>query len=168
MLLVPLVLLFVSSIVQIIFMQRPRNAANILGIFLQYAFIFVVGTSGLIGFLGHTFRADQVATQIGWPQGNPFQFEVAVANLAFGVLGLLTIWFRGNFWLATAIGYAVFMIGAGIGHVHQLVATANRAEMNAGLSILAADLALPLILLILVVIHRRLTGNRAADTSRLS
>ncbi len=119
-------------------MRRPRNAANMLGIFLQYAFIFVVATSGFIGFLGHTFRA--VAKQIGWPEGNPFQFEVAVANLAFGVLGLLTIWFRENFWLATAIGYAVFMIGAGIGHVHQLVATGNRAEMNAELSFLRQTL----------------------------
>ncbi len=163
MLLVTLVLLFVSSMVQVIYMRRPRNAANILGIFLQYAFIFVVATSGLIGFLGHTFRADEVAKQIGWPQGNPFQFEVAVANLAFGVLGLLTIWFSGNFWLATAIGYAVFMIGAGIGHVHQLVAADDRAAMNAGIIIFVADLALPLILLILVVIHRRLTGSRAAD-----
>lgn len=161
MLLVPVVFLFIGSIVHVVFMRQPRNVANILGIFLQYAFIFVVATSGFIGFLGHTFRADEVAKQIGWPQGNPFQFEVAVANLAFGVLGLLTIWFRGNFWLATAAGYAVFMIGAGIGHVRQLVATGNRAEMNAGAVILAADLAFPLILLILVVIHRRLKGPPA-------
>lgn len=154
MLLLPLVMLFVSFIVHVTLMRQPRSSQNILRIFLRYAFIFVVAFSGFIGFFGHTFRADEVAKQIGWPQGNPFQFEVAVADLAFGVLGLLTIRFRGDFWLATAIGYAVFMMGAGVGHLHQLVVTGNRAEMNAGAVIFAADFAAPLILLTLVVIHR--------------
>ena len=34
----------------------------------------------------------------------------AVAHLAFGVLGLLSIRFRGIFWLATIIGQAIFLI----------------------------------------------------------
>ena len=37
--------------------------------------------------------------------------QVAVAHLAFGVLGLLSIRFRGSFWFATIIGQAIFLIG---------------------------------------------------------
>lgn len=90
-----------------------------------------------------------------------FQSEVAVTNLVFAVLGLLTIWFRGNFWLATAIGYAVFMMGAGAVHIYQLIVAGNRAPLNAGTAILALDLVVPAILLVLVVAYCRLTGERA-------
>jgi hypothetical protein len=37
------------------------------------------------------------AREIGWPPGNPFQTEVAIANLAAGTLGILYFWIRGNF-----------------------------------------------------------------------
>ncbi len=154
-----MILVIVASLAHIGFMRQPRNVASILAIVLKYAFIFIVAFSGFIAFLGHTFRADYVAQQIGWPTGNPFQSEVAVANLAFGVLGILTIWLRGTFWLATAISYAVFMTGAGVVHIHQLVVAGNRAPLNAGATILAADLIVPLILLVLAVVHWRLTGD---------
>jgi hypothetical protein len=36
---------------------------------------------------------------IGWPPGNPFQFEVGVHDGAWGVLGFLCIWIGGLFWL---------------------------------------------------------------------
>lgn len=161
--LVPVALAIVLSIAHVGLMQAPRNATNVLGIILGYFFVFIVALSGFIAFLGHTLRADYVAQQIGWPAGNPFQSEVAVANLAFGVLGIFAIWFRGNFWLATAIGYAVFMMGAGILHVRQLIVAGNRAPLNAGVMILIADLAIPFILAILVVIHRRLTVSLSDD-----
>ncbi len=157
------ILVIVVSVTHIGLMRRPRNVTNILGIVLRYLFIFVVAFSGFIACLGHTLRANDVAQQIGWPAGNPFQFEVAVANLAFAVLGLLTIWFRGSFWLAAAIGYAVFMTGAGVVHIHQLIATGNRAPLNAGATLLTADFVVPLILLVLVIIHRRLTYGHATN-----
>lgn len=163
MFLVGIVLVIVGSAVHIMLMRQPRNITNILGTVLSYFFIFVVAFSGLMAFLGHTFRADEVAQQIGWSPGSPFQFEVAVANLVFAVLGLLTIWFRGNFWLATAIGYAVFMMGAGVVHIRELIIAGNRNPLNAGAMILTADLALPVILLLLVMVHRRLTAPVNSD-----
>lgn len=153
-----IVLVLVASAAHIGLMQRPRNASNVLGIVLSYIFVFIVALSGFVAFFGHTFKADDVAQQIGWPSGNPFQFEVAVANLAFGVLGLLTVWFRGNFWLATAIGYAVFMMGAGAVHVDQVIVSENHAPLNAGATIILADLVVPVVLLVLVAVHRRLSG----------
>jgi hypothetical protein len=156
------VLLIVASLVHVALMRGPRNAADAIEIVLGYAFLFIVALSGFIAFLGHTLRADEIARQIGWQAGNPFQSEVAAANLAFGVLGLLAFRFRGDFWLATAIGYAVFLIGAGVVHIYQIIAAGNRAPLNAGAAILAADLLVPVVLLILVVIHRRLAGRKSS------
>src|SRR6476659_8155319 len=35
-------------------------------------------------------KADDVARSIGWPPGSPFQWEVGVADLGWGVLGVLS------------------------------------------------------------------------------
>ncbi len=63
---------------------------------LLYLLVIFARVGGLIGFLGHTFKAQEIALKIGW-QPSPFQFEVAVANLAFGVLGILCLWQPGGF-----------------------------------------------------------------------
>ncbi len=116
----------------------------------------MIGLSGLVAFAGHIFMSDEVANQIGWPSGNPFQSEVAVANLAFAVLGICSFWRENTgFWLATALGYAVFMLGAGGVHVRDLVLHGNVAPLNSGAMILVTDLMFPLVLLFAVFFLNR-------------
>ena len=79
---------------------KDRAPSNIDRIYLVCLLPISVGFGGLMAFLGHALRADEIARSIGWPTGNPFQFEVAVANLAFGVLGLLSLKFRDGSWTA--------------------------------------------------------------------
>jgi len=59
-------------------------------------------------------------------QRSSFQFEVGVHDGAWGVLGLLCIWIGGIFWLA----WALFMLGATYGHIHQMVHDGNYAPYN--------------------------------------
>ena len=81
-----------------------------------------VGVIGLpLGFIPHVFFADETARAIGWPTGSPFQFEVGVHDGACGVLGFLCIWIGGTFWLATGLGWALFMLGATYGHIRETV-----------------------------------------------
>ena len=44
-----------------------------------------------MGFYWPFFLSAQVAANIGWAPGSPFQSEVAFANLSVGVLGVLCI-----------------------------------------------------------------------------
>jgi uncharacterized membrane protein YfcA len=58
---------------------------------LRVAVILIVGLVGVLSFLRHNvfFRSDQART--GWFQDNPqFQMEVGWANLAIGVLALVS------------------------------------------------------------------------------
>jgi hypothetical protein len=48
---------------------------------------------------------------------SPFQKEVAAANAAFGVPGVLSFFIRDNFLVATVIGASVMLFFMGIGHV---------------------------------------------------
>ncbi len=61
--------------------------------------------------------ADEAAKMIGWPAGNPFQFEVGLHDGAWGLLGFLCVFIGGGFWVATALGWSFFLLGAAYGHV---------------------------------------------------
>lgn len=134
------------------FSRRERTAEYVWGVILTYALFFNVGLSGLMGFFAHAFRPAETAALIGWPAGNPFQFEVACANLAFGALGVLCISLRGTFRLATIVGYSVFLVGAAFGHIQQMRLQNNFAPGNAGAP-LFIDIATPIVLLTIWVVH---------------
>jgi len=121
--LLPVVHLFVSKV--------PRTKLRVVRILLLYALVLDVGVIGLpMGFIPHVFFADETAKMIGWPPGSPFQFEVGVHDGAWGVLGFLCIWIGGTFWLATGLGWSLFMLGATYGHIHQMVKHGNYAPYN--------------------------------------
>jgi len=143
---------FLLALIHVALQKQPRTRQRVADVLLQYAFAFPVGIGGIVGFIGHTMRAGPVAASIGWPAGNPFQYEVAVANLAFGVLGLLCLRFRGGFWIATAIGWSIFLLGAAVVHLHQIHIGQPYAPANAG-AMLYFDIVAPAYVIALVAIR---------------
>ena len=119
--------------------------------------VIQVGLMGLLTAYAHVFRPIQTSASIGW-QTSPYEYEVGMADLTVGVLGVLCLFFRGNFWLATAVANAVWMWGDAIGHVHQMVEYNNHAANNAGL-FLYAEFLTPMIILLLVAKHRQLSAR---------
>ena len=139
--------------------RKNLSAARAVDIALMYLLLFNVGLTGLFAFYGHAFRADEVAMSIGWAPGSPFQFEIAMTNLAFGILGLLCLFFKDGFWLATGLGYAIFLFGAAFVHIRDIVTAGNLAVNNAGPLLYLGDIALPLLLLILLGVKWRMKGR---------
>jgi hypothetical protein len=84
---------------------------------LRWFCFWVLGIYGVHGFVIHFFFSDFTAKLIGWPN-SPFQFEVAYANLVFGVVGLVAFFRpRRDFTLAAVLGFLVWFGCDGIGHV---------------------------------------------------
>jgi hypothetical protein len=110
--------------------KQPRTAGHVAEVLLLWLLVITIGVGGVFVFLAHTVWADSTAVSIGWPTGNPFQTEVAVANLAIGVLGILCYWFRDNFWLATVIGNAVWQLGDAVIHIRQIIVANNWAPTS--------------------------------------
>jgi|MTBAKMStandDraft_1061839.scaffolds.fasta_scaffold26427_2 hypothetical protein len=131
-----------------LFKEQPVRAGTAISTLLLWCLVIGVGIGGIYAFMGHFFRADEVAQRIGWPAGNPFQREIAFTNLAIGVAGLCCFIVRDGFWLATIIVSAVFLIGAGIGHLHETKTHGNVSELNAGV-IVAWDILFPGALILL-------------------
>jgi hypothetical protein len=124
--------------------------------FLLWLLVICVGIASVLTFAGDAFVADWMAASLGWPAGNPFQSEVAVANLSVGTLGILCYWKRGNFWLATVIAFSVWWLGAAVVHIRDIVVSANYAPNNAGVT-LYMDILAPVILIALLIYYERVT-----------
>jgi hypothetical protein len=77
-----------------------------------------------------------------------------MADLTVGVLGVLCLKLRGDFWLATAIANAVWLLGDAVGHVRQMTLNNNHAANNSGI-FLITEFIMPLVILALTLYHRR-------------
>lgn len=144
------VLSFVVAGLHIYLDKQPRTGKRVAEILLLWLLVINTGFGGIYAFMGHAFAANEVAESIGWPTGNPFQTEVAVANLAIGTLGILCYWIRGNFWTAAVIATSIWLLGAAAIHVREMVEAGNYNPGNAGV-VFYMDIIGPLLLIALLV-----------------
>jgi len=98
---------------------------------LAWLLLLSVGAQGIYTFVIHVFFPEQSAANIGWAV-SPFQYEVGIADLTVGVLGVLAFWGNFGFRLAAVIAGVVWYWGDAIGHVKQMIVANNFAPGNAG------------------------------------
>jgi hypothetical protein len=147
--------------------RQPRTGRRMVEVFLLWLLVINVGIGSVFRFIGHTVFADRAAASIRWPADNPFQTEVAIANLAFGTLGILCYWFRSEFWTATVFGSSVWMLGDAVGHIYQIIVAQNYSPNNAGAALSFNDIGIPLILIALLVYHRYAGGHEPRAAARV-
>lgn len=143
---------------------KKMGRAEAIGTFLMWQLAVGFGLSYLYAATGHLFFADKVAESIGWPTGSPFQREVGMWDLSMGICGLLCLKFREDFWTAVIIGFGIFSVLAGLGHVYELVVHADFSPNNAG-AVMYIDLFYPLILGGLLIWYRRVRGAAGSPVS---
>jgi hypothetical protein len=147
-----IVLSLVSFIIHFLLI-RPKTTQRFLELLLLYQLIFNVGLTSLLSFIGLMFMPDTVAQYMG-REACRFQAELANVNLAFGVLGILCIWFRGNFWTATIIGISIWLIADGIGHILDLILNKGYLSPHAKI-MMYTDFFIPILLLALLIAYSR-------------
>jgi len=94
-----------------------------------------VGIRGLIAFFSNWYSpiAREIARAYGWPLENSFQTDLAATEGAFGILGILSLWFKGDFWFATLLGMCLCMFFSELGSLSR-VSKRMRKEKNYALS----------------------------------
>jgi hypothetical protein len=148
------VIALVAASIHLAFSVRRRSSAvAVARTYLLYLLVIYVGLMGLLTAYAHVFRPLQTSASIGWST-SPYEYEVGMADLTVGVLGILCLWLRGNFWLATAIANAVWLLGDAVGHIRQMLLYNNHAANNAGI-FLVTEIATPLIILCLAFYVRK-------------
>lgn len=99
--------------------------------FLSWILLLPIGVTGLWAGAFHIFFPTTAAAYIGW-QVSPFQFEVGVAGLAIGATACLAFWQDLAFKAAAVSVASIFLLGAAIGHVREMITVGNFAPGNAG------------------------------------
>ena len=138
--------LFIAALVISMIQWSTHHRISSYEIFFRWIVLMPLGCTAIYAFIMHAFYPDFTAQTIGWAN-SPFQFEVAMANLGFGVIAILSFWASYGFRLATVIGNACWLWGDAVGHIYQMYSQHNFTTGNAG-SWFWMDLIVPLVLII--------------------
>lgn len=138
-----------------------RQRKKIVELVLLYLIVFGVGLTSFFAFIGLTFMDDIVAKHLAWPKC-PFEQELANVNLAFGVLGILAIWYRGYFWMAIVLGFSIWIIGDAIHHLYDAFVHHNHSAGNEG-SLVYTDIVIPILLCIVLFFYLKDNSSNRLD-----
>jgi Na+/melibiose symporter-like transporter len=137
------------AIIEIWWAPRPITRAVVIDKLLRYLFFFPLGVQGLWAFFCHVFLPEESAAAIGWAP-SPFQYEVGVANLGLALASFYAAFSGFQARAATAVAAACFLVGAGLGHIQDIVEEGNFAPGNAG-PIMLTDFLTPMVILVLLL-----------------
>jgi hypothetical protein len=73
--------------------SRRSSGAAIAATYLLYLLVIYVGFMGLLTAYAHVYRPVQTSASIGWST-SPYEYEVGMADLTVGVLGIFCLWLR--------------------------------------------------------------------------
>jgi hypothetical protein len=147
------------SLVAIVRAPKPVGTALVVEKLISWHVFWCIGVCFLYNFVMHSIFGKTAAAFIGWAD-SPFQFEVGTASLGFSVVGFLAAFRSFDLRLAAIVGPGLFALGAGFGHIYQMVTEHNFAPGNAGV-IFYLDFLIPLFGFVLVWLQHRL-GRPAA------
>ena len=119
---------------------------------LLYYIVISVGIQGLVSGIMQTFYSDFVTQYVHWPF-SPFMLELGLANISYGILGVLSLRANRGWQTATAFGYALFLLFTGIRHVIEIMEKGVNPG-NSG-SFMYVDNILPYIFFVLLVLRYR-------------
>lgn len=145
--------MFILAVIFILFHLLFNRRLAFPEIVYRWIAFFALGLCGIYAFIMHAFFPTTAAAAIGWVT-SPFQFEVAMADLSLGVLGILSFNANVGFRMATVVASICMLWGDAIGHLYQIFTFHNYSVGNAG-SWLWMDIIVPLILLICVLNLKR-------------
>jgi hypothetical protein len=132
---------------------KPAGTAVIVEKLLSWYVFVSVGVCYLYNAIVHMFFGKMAAAFIGWAD-SPFQFEVGTASLGFAVMGFLAAFRSFDLRLGAVIPFSIFTLGAGVGHLREMITAGNFAPGNAGV-IFYTDFLIPPFGLLLLYLQSR-------------
>ena len=145
-----------------------RSPSFVSGTYLNSFLLWAVGIAQILNFVMHSVFGDYAAKTIGWAQ-SPFQLELAISSLAFGVMAIIlskkNSAFRGK--VAVVVAQAIFGFGAASGHIYQMIVNHDYAANNTGL-LLVMDIAIAAIGLVFVIWHAAARRTQPAATDAVT
>lgn len=115
---------------------------------MRWMLLLPAGVQFLVSGLMHTVWAKSTAKNIGW-QTNGFQYEIGFVSFGLGLGGILASTRGWDAWLVITAASAVFLVGAGVQHIVQMVRDHNLSPGNS--LVLIYDIGLPASMIALLI-----------------
>jgi hypothetical protein len=128
--------------------RTEATKAFIIEVIYKYYCFWALGVCYTYNGIIHIVFHEMAAGFIGWAD-SPFQIELGVASLGFGIVGLLSLKNDFGLRLGLVVSTSIFLWGCASGHVYQIITTGNMAAGNAGV-MLWTGLLQPVISLVLL------------------
>jgi len=141
------IIMLIAAVALALAIGRPWRGASsgFSNELFRWVALLAVGSVGLYTGVTHIFFPQVSAAEIGWAP-SPFQFEVGMADLTIGVLGVLAFRAGFGFRAAATVAATIFLGGDAVGHVHQMIVADNFAPGNAG-PWFWSDILVPLVMI---------------------
>lgn len=153
--------IFLPLILGLIHAYFKKDKAQKVNILLAYYLFIGVGIQGVVTGILQMNQPDMVVSFVQWPY-SPFLIELGMANLALGLLGIVSVWLDNSWKLAASVAYGLFLLFTGVGHVINIGLKGSHPG-DAG-AFLWSDLFVPVALFILIALQRQcLTKNQDAQ-----
>lgn len=117
---------------------------------LLYYIVIGIGIQGIASGIMQTFYSNAVTQYVHWPF-SPFMLELGLANISYGILGILSPLMTRGWQTATTFGYALFLCFTGMRHIIE-IAEKGVNPGNSG-SFMYVDIILCLIFFILLILQ---------------
>ncbi len=110
------VLGIITAVVQLFLEGFNNDVAYYCEVILLHQFIVTFGLVGIIGYLSNILFADKTAKKLGWT-GGIYQIKYGFSQIGIGVMGIMSVWFRGNFWAGTLVTMYVYGVSGLFSHL---------------------------------------------------
>ncbi|MFV0375345.1 DUF6790 family protein [Microbacterium sp.] len=110
----------VTALVQLALGGFAADQTTIIRTLLLHQFAVTHGIIAVIGFVINVLRPRQTAAKLGWAT-SPFQVKYGFAQLGLGIMGVMSIWFHGNFWVGTLVTLYVYGLSGLWTHTQEVV-----------------------------------------------
>lgn len=127
-------------------------------IWFKWIAVLVFGFTGIYGFFMHGFCLETTAKAMGL-KPSPFQLELALCNLAFGLLGILCYKNDFSFRKATTLTAVVYWFGAGILQTSHMIKM-KKFALPYSLTWYAMDIIVPVLLVIFLIISCKQSSKK--------
>lgn len=98
----------------------PEDIHELSRILLLGQFVITFGLLAIIGMITNVFCAKTTAKKLNWP-GGPFQIKYGFSQLCLGVMGVMCLWFHGNFWAATVVNMYMYGLSGFWTHTQEMM-----------------------------------------------
>lgn len=109
-----------TAVVHLAVMGFPTDGVTVSHTLLLHQFVVTHGIVAVLGFTINVLTPRTTAKKLGWPT-SPWQIKYGFQQLGLGVIGVMTIWFQGNFWAAALVTLYIYGVSGLWTHTQEVV-----------------------------------------------